>query len=142
MKNRNPIFVYGRFRVGTGRHFLMNNALYAGKARTWRKYSLKVSTYPFVTRNSPVSQIHGEVYLVDSETLQLLDHVLQHPNGQCREKVPVELLGGNIISAWMYFQHDGPGVQIENGDFLSVSNNCSDISIQIPEDHSTLKMLA
>ncbi len=142
MKNRNPIFVYGRFQVGAGRTFLMNCAIYAGKARTWRRYSLKVSTYPFVTSKIPVSQIHGEVYLVDSETLELLDLILNHPDCQCREKVPVELLGGKIISAWMYFQPDGPGVQIESGDYLDVCSDFPETSIQMPEDNNAMKMLA
>lgn len=59
--------------------------------------------YPKIFKEEGVGhRVKGEVFEVNDGTLQRLDHVEHHPNWYCREQIPVEVDGKEIL-AWCYF---------------------------------------
>lgn len=116
------IFVYGTLRKGFGNHrrFLNNpGAEFIGNAVTKEKYAMYASGIPFVNKNHKVSNIKGEVYLVDLYVLKNIDALEGHPDWYYREKVDCILDDGKEIKAWIYFNNFASEESIvESGDFL------------------------
>lgn len=139
------IFVYGTLRQSFGNHHLLNNARFVGHAKTESKYVMHASGHiPFVSQSQAISQIVGEVYEVDAQTLATLDRLegcrvvseqplqLDANSWYTREEVSVRWVDGSeTLSAWMYFnEHETRHAIIPTGDFadssrfLSTSDRC------------------
>ncbi|MFN5547512.1 MAG: gamma-glutamylcyclotransferase, partial [Bacteroidota bacterium] len=70
------IFVYGTLRQQFGNHHFLSTARFLGDAITQSKYVMHASSsIPFVSQSQAVSQIVGEVYEVDAQTLANLDRL-------------------------------------------------------------------
>ncbi|MCS7299276.1 MAG: gamma-glutamylcyclotransferase family protein [Spirochaetia bacterium] len=133
MKKENYVFVYGTLRKGLGNHYLLKEAKFIGFAKTKERYTMYARTIPFVNKNIKTSQIIGEVYLVDDETLSKLDYLEGHPSWYYREMIDVILDKGqydtipeNIhdyseeLKAWIYFNDTEEGRIVTSGDYLDI----------------------
>lgn len=119
MSNRaHLIFVYGTLRQGCGNHYLLDSSQFLGRAKTKCKCALYARGIPFLCRNETISQVVGEVYLVDDVTLNRLDQLEGHPTWYKREQAEVVLNDGRQVVAWIYFCAEPEGELIESGDFL------------------------
>lgn len=85
---------------------------------TRNKYAMYVSGIPFVIVSEPVSQISGELYEVDDQTLDKLDALEGHPNWYKREQVEICLdnnFSQSTVLAWIYFNEDDSGTLVPSG---------------------------
>ena len=114
------IFVYGTLKQGFGNHRLLAGSKFLGTGSTNKKFAMYSIGFPFVCKDEPISQIHGELYQVDDEILQNLDNLEGHPDWYRREKVKIYLDDGNTkpkMKAWIYFNPDNNGTLIPSGKF-------------------------
>ena len=109
------VFVYGTLRKGYWNHSLLENSKFLGKAITKEKYSLFADGIPYVVK-IPKTQIIGELYEVDKETLERLDRLEGHPDFYKREEIEV-LLDEKPMKAWIYFYPHPKGKFIKSGDY-------------------------
>jgi gamma-glutamylcyclotransferase (GGCT)/AIG2-like uncharacterized protein YtfP len=112
------LFVYGTLRKGLGNHYFLDRSKFLGMAKTKKRYALYGNGIPFLSRKKAVSQVTGEVYAVDADTLRRLDQLEGHPDWYRREQAEVVLQNANEIGAWIYFCDTAEGNLIESGDFL------------------------
>ena len=116
---KHHLFVYGTLKRGFYNHYFLEGAEFIGKAITVDKYSLYVKGFiPYVLKSPKISNIKGEVYLVNEDTLQKIDILEGHPYEYKREKIKVKLEDSDeVIHAWMYFYKDTeePGILIPEG---------------------------
>jgi gamma-glutamylcyclotransferase (GGCT)/AIG2-like uncharacterized protein YtfP len=113
---KNYVFVYGTLKQGFRNHHLLEHCVLVGKGRTKNKYALYVDGIPYVTNKESVSNIQGEVYLVDEDTLTTLDQLERHPEWYHREKIDSVIEpDGKILSAWIYFNDNPIGDLIKSG---------------------------
>ncbi|MFC1743338.1 gamma-glutamylcyclotransferase family protein [Candidatus Riflebacteria bacterium] len=118
MEKTNPVFVYGTLRKGFGNHkYYLKGSPFIGTGKTVEKYAMYATSIPYVVQGEGLSRISGEVYRVDSETLDNLDSLEGHPDFYCREITEIEMDDGSIIRAWLYFYPETKGWLIESGDF-------------------------
>ncbi|MGD8111977.1 gamma-glutamylcyclotransferase family protein [Vibrio sp. TRT 21S02] len=94
------VFVYGTLRQGESNHHFLASAQLLGVHETQPTYALHdLGAYPALTEGQ--HSIRGEVYLIDSDTLQTLDRL---------EEVPVEYRRETIDTpfgvAWIYLYQD------------------------------------
>ena len=126
------IFVYGTLRQQFGNHHFLSTARFLGDAITQSKYVMHASSsIPFVSQSQAVSQIVGEVYEVDAQTLANLDRlegcrvIAEEPmqfdanSWYTREQVSVRWAdGGECLTVWMYFnEHETQHPIIPSGDY-------------------------
>jgi gamma-glutamylaminecyclotransferase len=114
------VFVYGTLKNGFNNHHLLASSFFLGRAVTCRDYALYSSSIPFVIRDQPVSQIHGEAYGVSHQTLNKLDDLEGHPTWYRREQIPVCLYDEKsrkekLLVAWIYFYPNPTGQLIQDG---------------------------
>lgn len=64
---------------------------------------MQYAGYPFCHAGEAISRIRGEVYEVDGPCLDRLDMLEDHPRVYRREQVEVEISGGRVVRAWLYF---------------------------------------
>jgi len=112
------IFVYGTLRKGLWNHSLLRSAKFLGNAKTKLLYALYGNEVVFLSRTKAVSQVTGEVYSIDDDTLYSLDELEGHPLAYKREQAEVILEDGIELSAWIYFCDVGRGDLIESGDYF------------------------
>jgi gamma-glutamylcyclotransferase (GGCT)/AIG2-like uncharacterized protein YtfP len=130
------IFVYGTLRQQFGNHHFLSTARFLGDAITQSKYVMHASSsIPFVSQSLAVSQIVGEVYEVDAQTLANLDRlegcrvIAEEPlqfdanSWYTREQVSVRWAdGGECLTVWMYFnEHETRHAIIPTGDFKDLA---------------------
>jgi gamma-glutamylcyclotransferase (GGCT)/AIG2-like uncharacterized protein YtfP len=130
------IFVYGTLRQQFGNHHFLSTARFLGDAITQSKYVMHASSsIPFVSQSLAVSQIVGEVYEVDAQTLANLDRLegcrvmAEEPlqfdanSWYTREQVSVRWAdGGECLTVWMYFnEHETRHAIIPTGDFKDLA---------------------
>ncbi len=130
------IFVYGTLRQQFGNHHFLSTARFLGDAITQSKYVMHASSsIPFVSQSQAVSQIVGEVYEVDAQTLANLDRLegcrvmAEEPlqfdanSWYTREQVSVRWAdGGECLTVWMYFnEHETRHAIIPTGDFKDLA---------------------
>ncbi|MBK1835528.1 gamma-glutamylcyclotransferase family protein [Roseibacillus ishigakijimensis] len=119
---RETVFVYGALRRGASNAWRMNRADYLGPA-TVRGTLVKVDWYPGLLLTGE-TEIHGEVYEVDGETLAELDEFEGIGSNEEYQRVwaRVQLASGREIDCqlyeWQLGQEDYEVVA--NGDWLSV----------------------
>ena len=131
--NRLPLnlFVYGTLLSGLENHFYLTGCKYLGRAKTMDKYALYHHDYPKLTQRIKQVEIIGEVYLIeDSEALQRLDELEEHPIVYCRIDCKVKLDESDIIiDSQIYFNdnfdlNDEKYINIKDGDYRNfISNN-------------------
>lgn len=113
------IFVYGTLRkeTGTAMHYVLaRDCEYLSEAYIQGKL-YEVNGYPgFIESDSQKDQVTGELYkLVDQHSvLAKLDEYEEcseqfpKPHEYVRKKLPVTLVNGRTVSAWVYvFNYDG-----------------------------------
>lgn len=113
---KEKVFVYGTLRKGLSWNHLLSTSKFLGEAKTKNKYALYAETIPYVIEDKEVSQIAGEVYEVDNETLQKLDQLEGHPNWYRRKEIEI-MLNNSLILAWIYFYPKIQGRLILSGDY-------------------------
>lgn len=97
----NKVFVYGTLKTGHYNHrvlkiggtskLLVDDAYITGKM-------FDLGPYPVVTEGD--RPVKGEVWLVDDNTLERLDHLEGHPRHYERQQVP--LLYSSDFLVWVY----------------------------------------
>ncbi|MGQ9921817.1 MAG: gamma-glutamylcyclotransferase family protein [Desulfobacca sp.] len=118
-RERHLVFVYGTLRQGLPNHHFLTAARALGSARTKERYALYVAGVPKVVAAEAISQIQGELYLVDNYTLAMLDDLEDHPFTYRRQQVPVIMADGAETLAWLYFQPHPGGFLVPDGDLLA-----------------------
>jgi gamma-glutamylcyclotransferase (GGCT)/AIG2-like uncharacterized protein YtfP len=97
------VFVYGTLMQGRCNHYLLKNSTFIGKgmAKGVGLYTVS-SDYPGAVLEKGETVL-GEIYQVNSSTLQALDELEDNEILYKRELLPIELeKGGKIIIAWIY----------------------------------------
>ena len=93
------LFVYGTLRGRALGKFI-------GKGKTLDKFEMYDCGFPYIIPSEKGSQIVGEVYLVDQETLKELDYYEGVETGLYkRAKFKIILNEGKTITAWLYFRN-------------------------------------
>jgi gamma-glutamylaminecyclotransferase len=95
------LFVYGTLKRGKGNHYFLEKAKFLGEAKTVEKFALYDIGVPAVKDYPPLYQIRGELYLVDTTTLSIIDALEGHPTVYIRTPVQVECKG-KTYWAWIY----------------------------------------
>jgi gamma-glutamylcyclotransferase (GGCT)/AIG2-like uncharacterized protein YtfP len=92
------LFVYGTLKKGCSNHHLLSNSVLVSETFTEGQFRmLDLEFFPGVVEGEPVSRIYGELYDVDTETVDVLD--VFEGKWFYREKVLLE----NGSKAAMYF---------------------------------------
>jgi len=118
---KTKIFVYGTLRQNFANHRLLATSKFLGFAKTESKYVMHcMGAIPFVSKSQAISQILGEVYEVDNETLKAIDQLegcipsITNPkefdsnSWYTRSEVAVEFLDfGQFDQVWLYFNEGG-----------------------------------
>lgn len=123
MNNKTKVFVYGTLRRGYGNHRLLENSEFLGNAITKEKYELTANGIPFVNPDKPTSNIVGEVYEVDNETLKSLDRLEGYDaklddGWYMRREISV-MIEDKEEKASIYFNSHSKGVLIEDGNYAT-----------------------
>lgn len=115
---KHKVFVYGTLRKNLGWNHLLKNSEFLGEATTKELYAMYADTIPYVIESEKVSQIKGELYLVDDITLEVLDKLEGHPYWYCRKKIKIiENITKNVNISWIYFNNNVQGKLVESGDY-------------------------
>ena len=116
-KMEHNVFVYGTLRKSFWNHRLLRLSKFKGCYATKKHYKMTQNgCIPFVSKavETPTNlhklismrtryrPVVGEVYTVDSRTLQSLDYLEGHPQWYKREEIDIEGFG----KAWCYLMTD------------------------------------
>ena len=117
------LFVYGTLRTDQCNHHYLEKSTCIGLAETAEQYVMYSSGIPFVSKSYPGSQgsrstIKGELFIVSSRTLSVIDHLEGHPDFYCREVITVNC-DGVFYRAWIYFCNYSEGTIVSDGDWVS-----------------------
>ena len=110
-------FVYGSLLSGLGNHDVLNGSKrIARDVRTAPLFTMHAycGGFPAVVGNGEHA-IRGEVYEVDSDTLQRLDRLEGHPRFYRRTMTVIDGIG----ECWIYLLARCDAEVIENGDWRS-----------------------
>lgn len=97
------VFVYGTLKRDGCRANMLADSKYLGEASTLHNYTMvDLGHFPGIIF-TPIggTEIHGELFEVDSKTLAVLDRVEGHPDFYQRLAIPT-LQHGNRITAYTY----------------------------------------
>ena len=99
------VFVYGSLKKDFKFHYLLEDqSIFIGKGKTLEKFSLfKYKNYDFpYMKDLPCKRIKGELYEIDSKTLEDLDLLEGYPTFYNRKQI--DIICNNIkYSAYAYF---------------------------------------
>ena len=115
------IFVYGSLKKGFPNHALLGSSAFLGTAKTKQPMymiGLLSGAYPYVTSEKihpslQASPIHGELYEVSEDVLEVLDRLEGHPTHYIRQSVDLD-----IGSAYMYLLQDSDTIECITQCFL------------------------
>jgi gamma-glutamylaminecyclotransferase len=116
------IFVYGTLKRGYPNNYLLSDSKYLGEAITSNRYAMYGNGIPFVASDKGVSQITGEIYVVNERTLKLLDQLegfRENSNIDSwykRELIQVEQ-GNKLFHCFIYFNNNHEGKLIPSGNY-------------------------
>lgn len=99
------LFVYGTLKKGFENHYFLDGAKFLGCATTKHRYPMVniVKAYPYLIDDKNNGKyINGEVYKIDREILERLDHLEGYPDYYTRKKILL-LQEGIEIVALTYF---------------------------------------
>lgn len=100
-----PILVYGTLKRGESNHTLLSGSMFVGEdAVRGDLFDLG----PFPAMKEGEGTVHGEVFLVSTETLKALDHLEGHP--VFYRRTPVETLFGKKPVQVYFYQDDFHGI--------------------------------
>tara|TARA_R110000744_G_scaffold161885_1_gene278462 strand:- start:758 stop:1159 length:402 start_codon:yes stop_codon:yes gene_type:complete len=106
------VFVYGTLKSGFSNNILLSQSTLLGPGVTENLYAMYEDGIPYVSKSSEQSQISGEVYMVDSQSLDNLDLLEGHPRWYKREKTKISYFNvdGELTTddAWLYFNEHIP----------------------------------
>jgi gamma-glutamylaminecyclotransferase len=114
------VFVYGTLMTGFENHIYMSKSRLLGKAMTMKKFYMTARFIPFVSdvENEKSNYIIGEVYEVDSQSLNSIDRLEGHPDFYKRKEIDVRLDDGSTMKCWMYFSEGDEGhTEVESGNY-------------------------
>ena len=95
------VFVYGTLLKGERNHHLLENASFVSDGYITNFFMFNLGTYPGIQKSNKDCKVIGEVYLVDKETLNLLDELEEE--GYMYKKVMASVYCNNIIiDAYVY----------------------------------------
>lgn len=117
--DRHKIFVYGTLRSGGGNNPMLRESKLVAIGKTEQKYALYVQGIPYAVKDEAICSIVGEVWSIDSSTLQMIDVLEGHPIWYKRELISVVTTDNKIVMAWMYFNSSPKGVLRESGDYFN-----------------------
>ena len=102
------LFVYGTLKRGHQNHaYFLNKAGFLGEAETIERFCLKdLGAYPAVLDNSKVSTIKGELFNVNEEEMQNIDHLEGYPHLYTKINIKVKVAKNATTSAIMYVAAD------------------------------------
>lgn len=103
------LFVYGTLKRNFHNHYLLKTSQYLGTGHTKNKYAMYATSIPFVVKSEQVSNIYGELYVVNDKTLKQLDRLEGHPTWYCREEIQIITEAKQTINAWLYFYPQATG---------------------------------
>lgn len=122
------VFVYGTLMSGHGNHFHLTGARFLGNGQVNGLGLYDVTPYfPGAVRENG-SSILGEIYQVDSVTLNSLDRLESNGFLYLREKLPVLLNGEVNVEAWVYLwlkKKKGYKVPLEQQPWRKVKYKCN-----------------
>lgn len=110
------VFVYGSLKRGHYNNRHLDGATYLGEYRTPPKYALyDLGPFPAMTEADRGVSVQGEVYLIDSKTLDRLDRLEGHPRFYERKTMMCGKYGRCLV--YLLSQGDVPhdSTLIENG---------------------------
>lgn len=111
------VAVYGTLREGMHNNYLLESSEHLGEGETVDSYTMHVDGIPYLHVDSShpdADSIVVDVYEVDQDTLKRLDQLEGHPSWYERQLVDIELIHGQMVKAWVYFQ---PGPAPQTGNF-------------------------
>lgn len=109
------IFVYGSLMKGFGLSRYLKDSVFLGTTKTTAKYTLiDLGFYPGLL-NVGTTQVSGEVYEVDSNTLSLLD-LIEIGAGYRRDKVELIDSFDEVVYAYIY-NYGFDGSVVVSGDW-------------------------
>ena len=94
-----PVFVYGSLKRGFHNHYLLKGSKFIGEDST-RGKMLSLGAFPGVIKGD--GPVHGELFIVDDETLQKLDALEGCPSLYVREQILLD----SGQEAFIYYLND------------------------------------
>ena len=103
--NNQLVAVYGTLKQGhSNYHNYLDRDNFVSGGKTLDKYPLIIDGLPYVTSQKGLGHnVEVDVMLVNSADFRKLDLLESHPSWYKRQVVPIELDGGVILEAWLYF---------------------------------------
>lgn len=98
------IFVYGTLRKNHGNHFLLQDSVYLGQAKTEPKYTLACSGIPYLINGT--EEVVGELYEVPPHVLNDLDMLEGHPDCYTRKDINLIFNDEPIKAQAYHWLHD------------------------------------
>lgn len=120
-KNTVLLFAYGTLMSGYGNNHYLRNQKLIGAGTTDKEYTMYASGIPFINENEKTSQIHGELWEVESSALPYIDNLEGHPNWYQRKQIPVTV-NGEKYTAWLYFNNENGGKKVLDGNFRNYTS--------------------
>lgn len=113
-KEKYNVFVYGTLMRGERAHSFLSGAKYLGEfcLKDFAMYNL--GWFPGI-RPSSGDTVFGEVYQVDSDMIQRMDHYEGEGTLYRRTSVVVESKAGNLAALVYVYAHEIYGDKIEGG---------------------------
>tara|TARA_Y100000034_G_scaffold136409_1_gene212716 strand:- start:20942 stop:21307 length:366 start_codon:yes stop_codon:yes gene_type:complete len=96
------IFVYGTLKKGKSNHYLLKDSIFLNEFSV-KGFDLVFDnheSFPFLVRGKGI--VHGEIYLVTSSTLALIDNLEGHPHFYKREIIQDIFNYEKKYSLWSY----------------------------------------
>lgn len=115
------LFVYGTLKRNFGNHRVLEEGEYLqdGRISSGKFTMLDLGAFPALVQDKEGTDIHGELYRVNTQSLRSCDWLEGYPSFYNREVVDVNLSVGNTVKAWVYFLSEPRGVSnsIESGEW-------------------------
>ena len=113
------VFVYGTLMRGQGNARFLEGAEFVRPAETGPGFELfSMGSFPAMSRGGKAS-VKGELYLVDDDTLKVLDSLENHPRLYRREEIDLDD-GGEAIAYLLDQAREMGGTPIKSGNWRTL----------------------